>query len=481
MKLARHAAKGPYAYTRLLQCSPTLGLYNVPIPASPTLAASSSTYITKVNSWAGPASLVLNTYNSVNDFDVPYYKASASDPLFTISADLGSYGFSYPVNGMQIHIPDAAKAAGGSDGHLVVEDENGGWIYEFWAVTAKPGGGGTLVCSSAGRIRKNSGGFGNAGAIASQTAGWAGRPQARELKVGQIGHALGIVLKSTDGTHVWPANQNAAAGDPTNAPPCGSWLQLNMTPAAIIALGLPAWKTAILTALAVYGGVVDDTGGSSWNMRFWDDASTASLGGAQPLGALSQTLTSLGWSAGSPSFGDLKSGVTWSNLRVLDSAYMQGLYEARQAAWKLDPIATVSNNWTLTGGATAHACLTDTAYPPFSATSTLRIGTQTTNNVAEVRVATPSAPTGLVLTGLVAWFHGNTATGTTYRMDLKSGTTVIGTVTMVANAGAQYWYGAAATTLAGLDPADIRISIVCVAGAGGFGNVYAAHVMAEYS
>lgn len=478
MSIARGSVHAlSYNYVRTTYGDVTLGLYNSPIPASPTLATNSAAIVTKINSWAGPASLVLSTYNSVNDFDIPVYKAATTDPLFTISVDAASYPIGYTVQGLQIRIPDAAKAAGGSDGHMMVEDPNGGWVYEFWQVTSKPAGGGTLVASSGGRTRKRGPGFGNATATAGRIAPWMARPTIREMKSGHIGHAIPIIMKSTDGTNVWPTSGNAAAGDPTNAPPNGTWLQLNMTPAAIVALGLPTWKTGMLTAMSVYGAVVDDTGGSSWNMRCLSDASTASLGGATPLGTWAQTAAS--FSSGSPAFGDLKSGVTWSNFRVLDPAYMKGLYDARLATYKLDPIATISNNWTLTGGATAHACLTEATYPPFAATSTLRIGTSTTSNVSEVRVATPTIPNGKTIVGLVGWAYVNVATSTVYKMEIESGTTVLGTYSLSTVVGGQLWWPVEATTLAGLDSTDIRLKFTCTTGGTG-GNIYAAHVMAEY-
>lgn len=230
--------------------------------------------------------------------------------------------------------------------------------------------------------------------------------------------------------------------------------------------------------MSVYGAVVDDTGGASWNLRFLDDASTASFGLGQPLGTWAQTAT--GWGAGSPTYGDLKSGIDWTQFRVLDPTYMKSLYDARLAAYKLDPIADVSTNWTLTGAATAAACLTEAVYAPFAATSTLRIGTQTANNVAEVRVATPSVPNGKSIVGLCGWVFMSVPSGTVYRVDLESGTTVIGTYTLSAATGGQLWWPVAATTLSGLNSADIRLKFTCTAGTGGFGNVYAAHVMAEY-
>lgn len=227
----------PYDYVRLISGDPVLGLYNNPIPASPTIATNSAAIVTKINSWAGPTSPVLSTYNTVNDFDVPYYKASSTDPLFTISSTTGSYPIGNTVQGLQIRIPDAAKAAGGSDGHMMVEDPAGDWVYDFWVVSSKPAGGGTITASSAGRTRKRGSGFGNSNATAAKIGPWMCRPTLREMMSGQIGHAIPIFVKSTDGTNVWPASGNAGATDTTNSPPCGTWLQYNMTPAAIAALG----------------------------------------------------------------------------------------------------------------------------------------------------------------------------------------------------------------------------------------------------
>lgn len=451
----------------------------IPLPASPTIAANSAAIVTKINSWAGPASITAGAYNTVDEYDIPIYWASPTDPLFTLSITADSRGVQ--LNGTQIRIPDAAKPAGGTDHHLVVVDETRQWVTDFWAVSSKPAGGGTLVATAGGRTRLHGLGFDNANSIASKTAAGLGLIDPDEARNGTINHAIAILTKSTDGTNIWPASGNAAAADPTNAPPCGTWLQLNMTSAAIDALGQPVWKTAILKAMATYGAVVIDTGGSSWNCRFIGDGSHAAVGGRQRVKDYATAQGDPGqWYLDTGSgyyYGDLKTGVPWTNFRVIDSTYLKGLHDARIAPLKLDPVSTITNNWTLTTGATAHACLTEATYAPFTADSTSRISTGTVGRVCEVKLAAFTAPTGRAPVGVTGWFWGNTGTGTTYLCELVSGTTVLASYTKPANTG-QGWHAVSAPSLVGVDLTDLRLRFTLTAGTS-TSNIYAAHAFVD--
>ncbi|HYV15083.1 MAG TPA: hypothetical protein VE972_03610, partial [Conexibacter sp.] len=65
----------------------------------------------KVLSWSTPGNLMTIGPDPTNDYGHPTYYAQPSDPLYTLHAT----GYSPTVNGMQIRIPSAARAAGGAD------------------------------------------------------------------------------------------------------------------------------------------------------------------------------------------------------------------------------------------------------------------------------------------------------------------------------------------------------------------------------
>ncbi len=234
---------------------------------------------------------------------------------------------------MRIRIPDAAQPAGGGDGHMTIVTPNG-WEYDLWQVHDKPRGGGTLSFSWGGRLRVNGSGL-RTGGTASRFGNIAGMIRAQEMRAGHINHALFVVLWCTgDGSgygaaahrrsrdqsaYVYPA---VAGGAPcpsgTTAPPMGARLRLNMTNAQIDALRLPRWKTAILRALAHYGGYVGDTGGDGIGFMFESSTMYTSFGYPDPLVPIARgSGAHVSSYAGQYAF-DVGSGVDWARyLQVI--------------------------------------------------------------------------------------------------------------------------------------------------------------------
>jgi len=100
------------------------------------------------------------------------------------------------------------------------------------------------------------------------------------------------------------------------APPLGARLQLTMSRAQIAALPVPAWKKAILRALARYGGYVGDTGGDGINFMFESSTMYTSFGFADPLVSFAQA-NGVRQSGGRYVF-DIAPGVDWARyLRVV--------------------------------------------------------------------------------------------------------------------------------------------------------------------
>lgn len=455
--------------------------WNTPLPSSPVVAANSGAIIAKMASWRGPAKPAANVFDTTADFDIPVYYAAETDPWFEL--DLKSLDDrELQISGMKIRIPDTAQPSGGSDAHFVVVDEKREWAYEFWGVSSKSAGRGALVATAGGRFRWHGDGFDNANALASKTAAVAGLVTAAELQSGSIEHAIAIVGKSSDGTAVWPASGLAGTRDPQNAPPNGTWLQYNRTFAQIDADATRnGWHTTevmILKAMSKYGAVVVDTGGASWNIRFLGDASTASLGGGEPMADYAASAS--GWSGSTIRYMTWSPTIDWANhLRVLNATALKGAYDARLASRKLDPISTVFSNWTVTGASTTSRALTDPAYPPFRPGSAVRIGTNVPSEIAEVRVEDLTVPQGENLAALTLWYYGNTAPGSTYRVSLLHATTQLATYTQPP--GQNYgWrslsYGGA---MHGVDLADIRMKFEYLNGTN-FSSIRSAFVVAEF-
>jgi len=289
----------------------------------------SDAIVRKILSWGKPADMVAGVAGTTSDYGHPTYWSQPSDPRFTLRAT----GTPNAIQNTQIPIPDAARPAGGGDGHMTVVTPEG-WEYDFWQVASKPAGGGTLSFSIGGRIPIDGDGL-DGKATAALFGNLAGIIRAPEMAAGEIDHALFVVLKCSSATtaygygtvvgpagqsaYVWPATHGASrcsSAEDVDAPPLGARLQLAMSDAEIAALDVPQWKKTILTALAHYGGYFGDTGGSGFGLMFESGATYTSFGVTDPLVTFAAQ-NGLPARNGQYVF-DVASGVDWARyLRVV--------------------------------------------------------------------------------------------------------------------------------------------------------------------
>jgi len=304
------ACKRPYAAT-----SP----FNRPIPANPRLSPRSAAMVSWVTGLGPPNNLVAGTADTTLDWGHPTYYSTASDPLFTLKCT-EPWGRCM-VAGMQIRIPDAARAAGGSDRHMTIVDPSG-WEYDLWDVSSKPVGGGILKFAWGGRTRIDGDGR-NSDATASRFGNLAGMIRAQEMQAGRIDHALFMTIDCDNGGFVYPATKNSRiCAAPTNAAPMGSRFQLNMTAAEINALAVPAWKKTILRAMAEYGMYFGDGGSRTWGLMFESGSTFTSFGYKDAMETFGAANKVPMWQ-GDYVF-DLKTGVNYAGrLRVLDPCVAQ--------------------------------------------------------------------------------------------------------------------------------------------------------------
>jgi hypothetical protein len=262
--------------------------FNTPVTGKPD-AANSASVVQRMMSFS-PVPAKINTGNAdtAGDWSHPIYYSTPTDPLFTIHC-VENWG-TCPIEGMRIRIPDPARAAGGSDGHMAVIDQADGWEYDFWQVRNKPSGGGTISISWGDRTRigtPDATGL-DTNATAAHFGLAAGMIRPAELASGNIDHALFMVVKCTSGRSVAPAG--SGAGRPcsdiglsnANAPAMGQHFYLDMSDAEIAALDKPEWQKTILRALAHYGAYVGDTGSEGWGFMFESGSSYTSFGLPDP-------------------------------------------------------------------------------------------------------------------------------------------------------------------------------------------------------
>jgi hypothetical protein len=311
--------------------------FNRQLPASPRLDPDSAAIVSRLVGWGKAQGLIVGQpEGNGEDYGHPSYYASPSDPLYTIHCT--KWTSSCPIEGMQVHIPALARPASGTDAHMVVIDQQGGWEYDFWQVHTQPlpASGGAIDISHGGRTRwgtPDATGLGS-NATAAAFGLQAGVIRAEEWEGaaaggGAIDHALFMSVRCTAGYAVYPAapgTSGLACSSTADAPPIGAHFYLDMSAAQIDALAVPGWKKPILKAMARYGLFVGDTFGGSSNsfgLSAESDVQYRSFGLAGRYAALGEKWGVGTWN-GAYVF-DIASGVDWGRyLKVVDPCVAEG-------------------------------------------------------------------------------------------------------------------------------------------------------------
>lgn len=269
---------------------------------SASVAPRSAEVVARTLGFGLPGNLIAGDSGTTGDYAHPVYYSQPNDPVVTLHAT-EAWGRA-PIEGMRIAVPAAARAAGGTDGHMTIITPDG-WEYDLWRAKAPTGG--VLSFAWGGRVRIDGDGL-NADATAARFGNLAGIIRAEELAAGKINHALFIVVKCTSNdttfglgvkphrsgdsgsSFIYPASKGGSRcpDSVTDAPPMGARYRLTMTDQQIAELAVPQWKKTILTALAKYGGYVGDTGGPGFGFQFESGASYTSFGLKDPFVSYAQ-------------------------------------------------------------------------------------------------------------------------------------------------------------------------------------------------
>ncbi|HEV3227827.1 MAG TPA: hypothetical protein VGY97_00015 [Solirubrobacteraceae bacterium] len=297
--------------------------FNRQIPAGAPVAPNSSAIVSRMLGFGPLQNLLAGTAGRGElDGGRPTYFSQALDPTFTLHCT-EAWG-RCSIEGAVVHIPDRALPAGGSDAHLSVVDQTTGWEYDLWGVESKPPGGGLLTFRWGGRTRVDGDGLGS-DAVAAQYGTAAGVLRAEELASGHINHALFLGVHCDSGTWVYPATKGGdPCPDPTNAPAEGTRFQLAMSDNQIISLPVPQWKKVILLAMAHYGMIVGDTGGS-WGIGQESGVVYTSFGQTDKWVTLAQQWNVPYYPPDQDYVFNLRDGVDWASyLRVVQPCVSQG-------------------------------------------------------------------------------------------------------------------------------------------------------------
>jgi hypothetical protein len=276
--------------------------FNRALPEAPADVAGSSAIVSRTLGFGQAGSrggtwFTGGVADTSSDYDHPIYFSQPSDPLYTVHCR--KWVSSCEVNGLQVRIPAAARAAGGTDAHMAVIDQQSGWEYDFWETESLPAGGGDLYIGHGGMTAigtPDADGLGS-NATAAHFGLAAGVVRPEELAAGHIEHALFMIVKCTNGTYVWPAEGpgvgrtcSSMGLSNSDAPALGQHFYLDLSDAEIDALGVPAWKKTVLHAMADYGMFVGDTGSDylGWSLVVESGSGYTSFGQPDPWVSLAK-------------------------------------------------------------------------------------------------------------------------------------------------------------------------------------------------
>ena len=308
--------------------------FNRGVSSRTPLAAHSARYANHLLANGGPAEFVFG--DPARDAGVPIFWSRPGDPRYRLHCTK-PWG-RCELEGLRIRIPAEATPAGGfstadneHDAHMTVIDQRKGVEYDMWQVQRKRGS--RLEFSWGGKTRIDGNGLGS-DAVAARYGTLAGPIRFTELRDGEINHALTIAVPCTD-RHVYPAVQTGArcrdAGIPRDySIPMGAHFRLALTPAQIDALGLPAYKKALVTALADYGAYVSDTTGlqGAWGIEIESSQSYVSFGLPDPWVGWAQSIGVVGEDFDHNGYPEYRlhysQGIPWERLRVVSVCAARG-------------------------------------------------------------------------------------------------------------------------------------------------------------
>jgi hypothetical protein len=207
---------------------------------------------------------------------MPIYLAQKSDPLLRTVCT--NYGGNCNAKNVEVHVPAYAVAQQAVDGHLTVIDQyapSGPIEVDCWqTVIARS----RLACSWAGVFALggtalDAGGEGIHAGMAVTAVFLVGQ----EIVNGHIDHALAINAACLNDPMVFPSNtrgQTDTSCDKSRNPPhYGDLVHLLLAPEQIASSAYSAPCKTILTALALYGAYLDDTGDNGLQLHAQNELS----------------------------------------------------------------------------------------------------------------------------------------------------------------------------------------------------------------
>ncbi len=243
--------------------SPT-SFWNAPLAETAPLDSNSQAYVNdivrQVNSFG---SWMNTTANSV-----PVYVVPANEPVQHVTLD--SWGPDLQSEFDAVPIPCHAKAASGSDEHMVVWQPSADKMWEFWQMRQESDGWHAAWGGEIDNVSSDPGYFDHKGRSTNWGATATGLPllggliTQADLQRGYINHALAISLVETAREYwSWPAQRTDGGYFTPGITPIPEGTRFRLDPTLdVAALNLPPIDRMLAQAAQTYGMVVRDQAGA---------------------------------------------------------------------------------------------------------------------------------------------------------------------------------------------------------------------------
>jgi hypothetical protein len=266
--------------------------WNSELPANPALDGRSSARVAEL---AGQVEgqIAKGGYPAVaaSSYSTPVYVVGAQQRKVPVRLDTGSWGDDLRrALSRGVPIPKSAKPAAGTDAHMTIYQPSTDRLWEFWGTSKRPDGwharwGGAMqhVSTDVGYYTRSAWpglrawqGW-NWGSTASSLPVAAGLITGKELRTGNIDHALAVAIPTPCArVFAWPAQRTDGTAQPPNCIPEGARLRLDPK-VDVASLGLSPVATKIARAAQTYGLIVRDRTGGSVSF-YAEDVTTAGRG-----------------------------------------------------------------------------------------------------------------------------------------------------------------------------------------------------------
>ncbi|HEY1566198.1 MAG TPA: hypothetical protein VGF68_04250 [Solirubrobacteraceae bacterium] len=284
-------------------------VWNQALSNNAALDPQSTTYVSELLSQISSAGLWMNTYQ----YSAPVFTVPADQPNVPVKLDTASSPQATALRAawLQVPVPANAKAAAGSDEHMVVYQPSTDRMWEFWKMTRQSDGwhaqwGGTMNNVSSNPGYFTSPGPSNWGATATSLPLLGGLIRPSELAAGHIDHAIALAIPNTRAQYfAWPAQRTDGNVYSAAAIPEGQRFRLDPN-LNLSTIPMSPLVRMIAVAAQKYGMIVRDKSGS---VTVYGEDTTAE-------GLPNPYYGSTGWFQGQ-SVNNLLAAFPWADLQAV--------------------------------------------------------------------------------------------------------------------------------------------------------------------